>query len=186
MNIEQARASQGRDHGFSLPELLLIVAILSITAGITIPHFTRNLQSERMGAATKLMAAWLDDARREAIRQSRPCRIQINSATAQLIADDCNSITTIDLAKEVGGNPEITINSGEDNSIPLSFSFTPRGTIYREDSSNSIELRLSINNATIANSRCIKIMIPVGLIRAGRVIEPSEIENPQCDYTTAL
>ena len=186
MNIKQVRASQGRDYGFSLPELLVVVAILSITAGITIPHFTRNLQSERMGAATKLMAAWLDDARRQAIRQSRPCRIQIESATAQLIAEDCDSITTMDLAKEVGGNPDITINSGEDNSIPLSFSFTPRGTIYRANSSNPIELRLSTNNATRANSRCIKIMIPVGLIRAGRVIEPSEIENPQCDYTTAL
>jgi len=186
MNIKQVRASQGRDYGFSLPELLVVVAILSITAGITIPHFTRNLQSERMGAATKLMAAWLDDARRQAIRQSRPCRIQIESATAQLIAEDCDSITTMDLAKEVGGNPDITINSGEDNSIPLSFSFTPRGTIYRANSSNPIELRLSTNNATNSSSRCIKIMIPVGLIRAGRVIEPSEIENPQCDYTTAL
>ena len=186
MNIEQVRASQGKDYGFSLPELLVVVAILSITAGITIPHFTRNLQSERMGAVTKLMAAWLDDARRQAIRQSRPCRIQIDSAAAQLTAEDCDSITTMDLAKEVGGNPDITINSGEDNSIPLSFSFTPRGTIYRANSSNPIELRLSTNNATSANSRCIKIMIPVGLIRAGRVIEPSEIENPQCDYTTAL
>ena len=54
MNIEQVRASQGKDYGFSLPELLVIVAILSITAGITIPHFTRNLQSERMGGCHEI------------------------------------------------------------------------------------------------------------------------------------
>ena len=41
------------ERGFSLPELMVIVAIVGILAGLSIPSFMRNWQDERLNSASK-------------------------------------------------------------------------------------------------------------------------------------
>lgn len=189
MILSQFRPSRRSGQGFSLPELLVVVAILSIVAGVTIPYFTRNLHNERLSASAKVMASWLDDARRQAIQKSLPCRIQIEANTGQLKADPdnrCGALETLDLRSEISGNQHLTMSWQGSDETSMSFSFTPRGTVFQTGNSAPIEVWISNNNESTDVKRCIKIMVPIGLIRVGRAIKTSGSEVQQCDYTTAL
>lgn len=64
------KSTQRSAKGFTLVELMLVVAILAIVATVAMPSFTEVIESQRMkGAATDLMIV-LTRARSEAIKRN--------------------------------------------------------------------------------------------------------------------
>lgn len=63
--------------GFNLIELILVMAIVGIVAGLTMPALQELIHSSKMRSATRNAASILRQARAESIRRGVPCRVRI-------------------------------------------------------------------------------------------------------------
>jgi type II secretion system protein H len=66
--------------GFSLIEMLLVMALLALVATITLPPMGRTMAAVRVQRAATLVAANIQLAHSTAARQRRPVRLSIDSA----------------------------------------------------------------------------------------------------------
>ena len=105
------KAVKPQDQGFSLVELIVVTVLIGLMSGISLPLLTRNLENEKLTAATKVAAAWLDDIRRQAIQNSTPCRVVIDSASTSLngSCDDlADSDSNLNLSDEIQSKQPFT------------------------------------------------------------------------------
>jgi len=175
--------------GFSLVEMMIVVATAGILAGIAIPSFQRNLKQERLKAASQQTTAWLEDVRLRAMQQSKTCSIEISADNATLkpntSSNTCDNISQLNLRDEVENAQSLVVCSQSElepvstdcsynntNTVPTEIVFTPRGTTSR-----GALIQLHIDPAI--SNRCIAITQPLGMIRQG--IKASTA----CNYNTA-
>ena len=171
--------STSRNHnGFTLLELMLVVALIGLLSGIALPTFLSNWEDERLKATTKITVAWLDDLRRKAIQNSVPCRATWDAANSSLSAQ-CDHETgpsgTLNLKAEISNSENLAVSLPTDD--PTIWIFTPRGT-----STTDAEAIITLKGSKDLG-RCLRVTAPLGLIRAAKR-RPSEDGNPECDYTT--
>lgn len=184
------------DPGFSLIELMLVVALIGLTSVLGLSNYYRFMNDARLNSGGKALAGWLDQIRRMAIQNSKTCTVKINpgSGTLELVTDptlgNCDFKTpprpfTFNLQEQVGQGEAIQlcarlIDPGQEFTpcsstapdITIMMRYTPRGTTPDHA---LIELR----SAKQSHNRCIAVLSPLGLIRLGRVL------NNRCDWSSA-
>jgi type II secretion system protein H len=67
--------SSGRTDGFSLVEMLVVLAILALAAGLGVPAIRSLVPSQRLSAATEAVAGEIALLRTEALRTGRVTRL---------------------------------------------------------------------------------------------------------------
>ena len=175
-------------------ELMVVVVIVGILAGIGMTHYQRNWKEERLKAIARETEAWLEDARLRAVQQSETCVIEIDDANTTLKAsssdngNNCIDIPPLELkqiARNTNGlilcsdtstSSNLICDSSHTNSQTDGITkiiITPRGTVAQ---GGLIKLNLDQS----IKSRCITIIQPLGLIRQG--IE----KNSNCNFNTAF
>ncbi len=197
--MNQAHSQHQRSpKGFTLGELMVTVAILGILAGISVVSFTRNWRAERVKAASREIAAWLDEVRRVAIQNATPCRIRVDRDVKQLALDpnpqniaefcDDNLYAPLNLPLTVRNSNELLICSVEigetdPTTTPLNCStaqpgssslvVTPRGTA-------TSGLLIKVHMPQAGADRCVAVLAPLGQVRSGKATTSG------CDFTTAF
>lgn len=83
--VESASKSRKRfasQAGFTLTELLVVVAIISVVVGLSIPNFTRSIDNAKLKAATQKLAAVYQDARLRATQNNTPYEVLMSAPGA--------------------------------------------------------------------------------------------------------
>jgi general secretion pathway protein H len=73
--------------GFTLAELLVVMAILAMVSGLAMPLLARQFRAGEMQQAASQIAAILREARILAIGQNRRVMVEFNSATGTISLD---------------------------------------------------------------------------------------------------
>ena len=95
-------------NGFTVIELVMVIAIFAIVTSIALPEYTRSLANTRVKATAESILAGLRDARSNAIQRNAPVRFQLMSSldssctfsttSPQWVTSETNQVST--------GNPE--------------------------------------------------------------------------------
>lgn len=120
-----------RSSGFTLLELMIVIAIIAILAALALPSFTTTLDKQRITGAAEAMLADLRWARAEAIKRNRKIRVTftIGSPWSYRIHADPDGDNT--LLKTVSGSdfPSTTLSSASFAGGVVYTTFDPvRGT----------------------------------------------------------
>jgi prepilin-type N-terminal cleavage/methylation domain-containing protein len=68
-----------RNHGFSITEMMVVMAIAAVLLSVAIPSFTQSLTNSRLQAVAESIQSGLLRARSEAINRNAPIRFQLVS-----------------------------------------------------------------------------------------------------------
>jgi prepilin-type N-terminal cleavage/methylation domain-containing protein len=75
---------QRRDvRGFSLVEMVLVVAIIAIVSGLAVPQILSSSRQMKLSAAARQVERELQTARMKAVKSNRPMRVRFNCPTAK-------------------------------------------------------------------------------------------------------
>jgi prepilin-type N-terminal cleavage/methylation domain-containing protein len=89
-------ASRSSEAGFSLVELLVVVAVASVILAVTVPSVTATMQSYALNSGTQIIASTVRSARLAAVSKNRRVRVLFNCPIVGQMR-----------AVEVTGNPGI-------------------------------------------------------------------------------
>jgi len=172
-SIHKIKPNFGVDSmGFSLPELMITVAISTIVLSIVIPETGRAYNRDRLNEAALLLRGWLGEIATKPDTLGQSCTVTISTGTiatggqiASVLPTTCSSSPTLRL-------PGISNSSFSVGATQASWSFTPRNAI---NSANNIEINLSLSNLTAL--RCVRVGAITGLLRLGRNDTTSNVSS---------
>lgn len=107
-------------NGFTLVELMVVIAIVAVLLTLALPSFEGSMRSNRVATTTNEMIASLALARSEAIRSSRTSRLCASSDGATCVGtwndgwivatdNDANPVTTEQVIRVVQAHPRMVI-----------------------------------------------------------------------------
>lgn len=175
--------------GYSLAELAIAVAILSILAIFTIPSGINLLRRERLRKANIELKNFSVSARKNAMLYSTSCQILVNSPSPGMLtvsevgspastrcanAYGDSKISTIDL-RTYASDPSIAITADTCSGTSCMIGFNYRGGSL-SPANRTITISSDLTNG---HRRCLLITSPVGFTRMGS----QELEQTFCTYT---
>ncbi len=143
--------NRNRMSGFTLLELMVCIAIMSVLAGIAVPNYMAYLPKSRLNGAASTVMADLMSARMQAVKLHKKTKVFFVDAHQYKICDDADGDGTVD---EDEGDVVLKDLQSEYSDVEISSTnnpiFHPRGTatnlatVSFTNSSGSKELTVSI------------------------------------------
>ncbi len=91
----------GRSHGFTLIELMTVLALMAVLVALALPSFGSLIEKFRVESAVSAMSASLSDARAEAMRRGVTVRVQRNAACLDVADWGCGWSILVGTGKQV-------------------------------------------------------------------------------------
>jgi prepilin-type N-terminal cleavage/methylation domain-containing protein len=140
-------------HGFTLLELLIIVAIVGIVAALGIPSLLTAQNRAKLSQSTDLVVASLQESQREAIRRNQSCIVTLDKVNHKIIGD-AGCLLTGDRNLPDAIALDYTGTNGE-----LRY-----GTSGNTTTNKSVFLKVKDSPAL---ARCLTVSAPLGIVRLG-------------------
>ncbi len=141
---------KGRREGFSLVEVMIVIALIGIVATIAVPNFQNYIRNRNLKTAAQEISSEFFVTRERALAESRSYRIVFDIGNNRYTTEEetAPSTWTVRQTKQVAASAAaddgIVIDAA--NTTETTFNFQPRGTI---SSPGTIRIKNSIQS--IAN-----------------------------------
>jgi len=171
-----SKATQRDPTGFTLTEVMVVVAIMGVVMAMTLASFRSYLQEQRLRLTANELASLLGTGQSIATKQSGTCRIKLQSGTGAIFGADTslsgNVCTNSNLAR---ANLYLTATTNLSVSGDTTYTYTEFGTL---DGAASLTTLLS--STATPWVWCISVSSPTGLVRIGT--KDSRVNNAACNY----
>lgn len=162
-----------KDQGFSLPELLVTVAVLGILASLGCISGREHMARQQLEAASRNLGQGIEQARTHAVRQNTPCGMGLTpdgwGATASGALPPCLP-DGLPIQETGFGDGGLQI----DHNMPAELRFTSNGLVL--DGGTVV---LTIRGTALR--RCLVMALPLGVVRVGRYAgPPGSVLSVQC------
>jgi Tfp pilus assembly protein FimT len=174
--------------GFSLLELLVVVAFIGMINGLTIALTGNEWQRERVNSVAVGLAGWLEEVRGNALRQTSDnpaaggCVVTVsnlsNAAVGSVLATVSPSICAAEASFVIPGVTGSADRYDTASSDAATITFTPRGSVT---SSNDAVVRILLRGS--AQLRCVRVSAILGLVRVGSNGAASSTADACADYS---
>ncbi len=161
-----------KNSGFSLVELIIIIAILGFLASISIPSSLKWLYNENQNSYVRELKSYLDLVKRETRRWGGSCNMKIKNIGAgkegKGFTADCFGINKSSKNNSISLIPDLKNTIFQE--VNTDFSFTPKGQISTSNSFNSIVVIIGGRHDQASgpqNPKCLVLQMPAGTIRTG-------------------
>src|SRR5229473_295855 len=88
MNLSKKKLGLSSAAGFSFPELLIVVAIVSIVSSLALVSFQNSNKSFKLAGATRTLSGYLEKARVDSVRRHGGASVNMNSSTSYTVNID--------------------------------------------------------------------------------------------------
>jgi prepilin-type N-terminal cleavage/methylation domain-containing protein len=142
-----------KNRGFTLLELLIILAIVGILMAMAIPSFIAAQQRTQLSQATDSVVASLQQAQREAIRRNQSCTLTFDKIDRKILGQQGCLLS---------GDRQLP------DAIELDYTGASGEIQYgiRGNTTTNKSVVLAIKDSP-SNTRCLTISAPLGIIRLG-------------------
>jgi type II secretion system protein H len=123
-----------KEHGVTLIEMLIVVAIMALVVGLTFPSAAAGLDSLRLRSAASEVASFLDTAMERADRRQQVVEIRISSKENAMAARSADSsfVRAVELPNAIAISVvEPPLVNAIDPNEPRRFLLYPGGTLPR-------------------------------------------------------
>ena len=154
MKLPEKKTKRGGDSGFSLTELLIVVAIISVVSSFALLYFQKSRKSFNITGAMRTLSSYVEKTRVDSIRRHGGASIDINSATSYTVNVDFDgtgtaTARTIDLPQ--GTTLSYTLppanTSIDPSATPITIAYNWRGR-----AGTTVLLTLTDSTASVGSS----------------------------------
>ena len=149
--------------GFTLPELLVAIAVLGVLAAMSVGTGQRSLALMRVDSASRRLALGLEQARQAAQRQGQPCALALGSSGWREPSGGNLPACGITEGAETEGAGEVDLR----HNLPAALRFSSNGLVLDGGT-------VLISAAGIDLRRCLVLSLPLGVVRLGRYVGSEE------------
>lgn len=148
------QANKKSDRGSTLIELTVVLVIIGIFVTIAAPSLLGLLNRYRVERATESLVGAIKEAQKQAMRQSKLCRVNIHAADNKITGTPSNC-----LLNERKIEDDIKIRSNIPGIIP-NISFSHRGSTTKMGT-------IVVSSEGTKSQRCFVISLGTGIARTG-------------------
>lgn len=135
-----------RKRGFTLIEMLVVMALLGILAAVAFPRLARSTTTMGVRASKQRVASYLAVARSAAIQRGRVARFVRTGNTIKVMIDSANTQATFAKPIDLGADLGVTVVPTRDT-----IAFDPRGLAF---GFNGTE-RIVVQKGSVRDSVCV-------------------------------
>lgn len=138
--------------GFSLPELMVVIGIISLLAAIAVPMSIHSIAARRLGASTLEVLSFLEHSRSIAIKRGEPVYVRVDLAQRTYRATIGSASGDVVRSGKTGSG--VVLQQPAADALPNAFRFNSHGLVEREVSTNTWALtsgKLELSNGRPPN-----------------------------------
>jgi type IV fimbrial biogenesis protein FimT len=171
---------KAKQTGFSLIELMVVIAMVAIVAAIAFPTYKDFIKNTRIRSTTESILAGLQKARTEALRRNANVRFDLDSSFNGSWIFGCVTVVTTDtdgdgeedcpaeIEKYKATDSSGDININTDNGSGVSFSSMG---VRKPDAADFNQIDVDMDGMDASNSRDLRIQIGTG--GSARMCDPN-------------
>lgn len=145
-------ANPTKTAGFSLIELIVVLAVLAIVGALALPAYNEMVQNSMIRTATDSIVAGLQTARAEAVKRNGQVQFSFTTGSGWSVSSVADGAVIQSRAQSDGSSAQVSVNA----SVAGPYIFDSMGLLTNG------ALTIDVQNNNLATSRDLRVVVGAG------------------------